>query len=84
MIANIVRNEPGPLQMFAQAILTWAGEQELFLKLSVKDIIWGYRDPLLNKTMDILKLLHLNATLDDHFGIFVGVSRQQFLMFVLA
>ncbi|XP_067663912.1 scavenger receptor class B member 1-like isoform X1 [Haliotis asinina] len=57
----------------------------LYEKYTVRDIIWGYEDPLLKIIKDdILGALNLSYTLDDHFGFFYkwnGSDDGQFTVF---
>lgn len=71
LVVNIVKNEFGLVQEAAEAILEWSKEN-LFVNLTVKDFLWGYTDPMLNKTLQLLKDLGLNETISDQFGVFVG------------
>ncbi|WAR00806.1 SCRB2-like protein [Mya arenaria] len=60
-----------PLMKIADALIEW-GEKDVFMTLSVKDLVWGYDEPLINKTVTLLQELGLPIHIDDHFGLFVG------------
>ncbi|XP_052792944.1 lysosome membrane protein 2-like [Mya arenaria] len=73
LIANIVKREVDWLQKIADALIEW-GEKDVFMTLSVKDLVWGYDEPLINKTVTLLQELGLPIHIDDHFGLFVGTN----------
>ena len=74
LLANIVKKEYAPIQDIVELLLEWS-EEELFSTYSVSDLLWGYDDPLLNKTLTILEsVFHKKFSITDKFGIFVGVS----------
>ncbi|KAH3692244.1 lysosome membrane protein 2-like isoform X2 [Dreissena polymorpha] len=73
VIANIVKREFSWLQKLVDSLLDW-GETDVFMTLSVKDLVWGYDEPLINKTIGVLKELGFPLKIDDHFGIFVGTN----------
>lgn len=64
-IVELIRREYDWIKEAIETILTLVGDSELFLKLSIKDILWGYEDKLLK---EIKKLAGKN--IDDHFGLF--------------
>ena len=49
-------------------------DQELFLTLSIHDILWGYEDNLLKKVKEEAAKFGIHLDLDDHFGLFYNVS----------
>lgn len=53
-------------------MLDWGDDSNLFMELSVKEIMWGYEDPLLKKVKAILQK-YVNTTIDDKFGLFYNV-----------
>ncbi|XP_045204924.1 lysosome membrane protein 2-like [Mercenaria mercenaria] len=73
LIANILKREFSALQIIAAALLDWASE-DLFVTLSIHDIIWGYDEPLINKTVSLINALGFHLELNDKFGIFVGTN----------
>lgn len=54
-------------------MLDWGDDSNLFMKLSVKEIMWGYEDPLLKKVKAILQKYVNTTTFDDKFGLFYNV-----------
>ncbi|XP_033725385.1 uncharacterized protein LOC117315345 [Pecten maximus] len=70
-IAELIRFEYGWLQEFVDALLEAAGDAELFLELSIADILWGYEDALLKTVKGIAE--KFNHTLPDEFGLFYNV-----------
>ena len=68
-----MKKEFSLIQEFVEALLEWAKE-ELFINLSVKDLIWGYKEPLFAKFIDLLKKFHVNVSISEDFGIFSSVS----------
>ena len=77
-VANIVKREFSFIQEFVEALLEWAKE-DLFVNLSVKDLIWGYKEPLIAKFIDLLHKFHFNVSLSEDFGIFSTVSWLTFI-----
>ena len=57
-----------------EKILSVVQDQELFLTLSIHDILWGYEDNLLKKVKEVAATFHVHLDLDDHFGLFYNVS----------
>lgn len=72
-IANIVRNEYAILQHIAEELLKW-GNETLFDKLTIRDIIWGYKEPLITKFVNLAKDFHINLNISEDFGLFVGTN----------
>lgn len=72
-IANIVKNEYPILEEIAEGVLEWAKEK-LFISLSIKDILWGYKEPLFAKFVELARDLGFNLTLNENFGLFVGTN----------
>lgn len=72
-VANIVSKEFSFIQEMAEALLEWAHE-DLFITLSVKDIIWGYKEPLISKFVDLAHKFGYNISLNENFGLFVGTN----------
>ena len=60
------------IQEAAELILDYGDDSNLFRTLTVRELMWGYQDPLLKKVNELLKKFHL-STIDDHFGLFYGV-----------
>jgi len=81
VIANIVKKEFSWLQKFADALIEW-GEKDIFLSLSVKDLVWGYDEPLINKTVTLLNSFGVHLNISDKFGLFVGVRYTDFIDFL--
>ncbi|XP_060576218.1 lysosome membrane protein 2-like isoform X1 [Ruditapes philippinarum] len=73
LIANVLKKEFGVLQTLAAALLDWANE-DLFVTLSIKDLVWGYDEPLINKTISLINSLGFHLNISDKFGIFVGTN----------
>lgn len=71
-IAELIRYEYGWLQGFVDALLEAAGDAELFLKLSIGDILWGYEDALMKSVKEIAE--RFNHTLPDEFGLFYNTN----------
>lgn len=69
-VAEIIRREYSWIQELVELVLDWGGDSNLFTTLSVKDIMWGYEDPLLKKVKSILKKYVNSTTFDDKFGLF--------------
>ena len=68
-----MRNEFSILQHIAEGLLKW-GNETLFDKLTIHDIIWGYKEPLITKFVNLAKDFHINLNISEDFGLFVGVS----------
>ncbi len=45
--------------------------QELFTTLSIRDLLWGYQDPLLNQLQALVGEAMISS---DEFGLLLGVS----------
>ena len=73
-MAEIIRREYSWIQELVELVLDWGGDSNLFTTLSVKDIMWGYEDPLLKKVKSILKKYVNSTTFDDKFGLFYKVG----------
>lgn len=73
LIANILKKEFAILKDVAELLLDWADE-DVLINVSVGDIVWGYHEPLINKTVSVLSGLGIKLNVSDKFGIFVGVS----------
>lgn len=74
LLANVVKREYVLLQDIVDLLIEWSHE-ELFPTYTVKDLLWGYDEPLINKTLSLLEsLLHKKFPVSDKFGLFVGVS----------
>lgn len=69
-IAEIIRREYSWIQELVELVLDWGDDSNLFMKLSVKEIMWGYEDPLLKKVKAILQKYVNTTTFDDKFGLF--------------
>ncbi|XP_076070185.1 lysosome membrane protein 2-like [Mytilus galloprovincialis] len=69
-VVELIRREFGFIQELVEFVLTLAKDDELFLTLSIKDILWGYEDNLLKKVLDFAKKIGHPLDLDDHFGLF--------------
>lgn len=72
-IAEIIRREYSWIQELAELVLDWGDDSNLFMKLSVKEIMWGYEDSLLKKVKAILQKYVNTTTFDDKFGLFYNV-----------
>lgn len=72
-IAEIIRREYSWIQELVELVLDWGDDSNLFMKLSVKEIMWGYEDPLLKKVKAILQKYVNTTTFDDKFGLFYNV-----------
>ncbi|XP_064607931.1 lysosome membrane protein 2-like [Liolophura sinensis] len=68
-LANMLRFEYDVILQGLQALFTTVGEN-LFLELSVADILWGYEDNLLKEAKHILADYNLTFPIDDKFGLF--------------
>ena len=68
------------IQEIAEGMLEWANEK-LFMTLTVHDIIWGYKEPLISKFVNLAADFGYNVSISENFGIFVGV-RTLLLLFM--
>ncbi|XP_021340100.1 lysosome membrane protein 2-like [Mizuhopecten yessoensis] len=71
-IAELLRFEYDWLQELVDALLEAVDDAELFLELSIADILWGYEDNLLKSIKDIAE--RFNHTLPDQFGLFYNTN----------
>ncbi|KAK3099625.1 hypothetical protein FSP39_007180 [Pinctada imbricata] len=69
-IASLIRSEYKLIRELTEIILDAGGDSRLFQKRTVKDILWGYEDPLLKKVNKFLK--KYNKSIDEKIGIFYG------------
>ncbi|XP_061164515.1 cytoplasmic FMR1-interacting protein 2-like [Saccostrea echinata] len=69
-IADIIRREYSWIQELVEIVLDWGDDSNLFTTLSVKDIMWGYEDPLLKKIKAIVQKYINTTEFDDKFGLF--------------
>lgn len=72
-IASLIRYEYSFIQELVELVLDWGDENNLFMELSVKELVWGYEDNLLKKVNGIL-LKHNLTGINDTFGLFASVS----------
>lgn len=74
LLANIVKREYVPIKDLVEILIEWSGE-DLFPTHTVGELLWGYDDPLINKTITLLEsLMKKKFSISDKFGIFVGVG----------
>ncbi|KAL4230682.1 Lysosome membrane protein 2 [Mactra antiquata] len=73
LIANVLQNEFSVIKDLAQVFLDWSSE-EVLINVSVGDMVWGYDEPLINKTVTILNKFGLKLNISDKFGIFAGTN----------
>ncbi|XP_005096207.1 lysosome membrane protein 2 [Aplysia californica] len=66
-VADMVRYENPLIKEAVEFVLKLTGEQ-LFIKLSVGDLMWGYEDPLLKEVDKVLR--PFNRSIPDVFGLF--------------
>ncbi|XP_050417376.1 platelet glycoprotein 4 [Patella vulgata] len=69
LIDNLIKNEYGWIQDLVELLFQVTAE-DVFITLSVEDLMWGYEDHLLRRAAEILA--NFNITFDDHFGLFKG------------
>lgn len=69
---ELIRREFNWLKEAIDIVLKLVNDSELFLKLTIKDILWGYEDNLLKEIRKIAKAA--GKDIDDHFGLFYNVS----------
>lgn len=65
-----------------EGVLIWFRDDSLFKTLTVKQLLWGYEDPLLRaikEAVDRANVTFQNKTFsfDDRFGLFYGVSTER-------
>lgn len=68
-IINLLRYEFEALKVLVDTMFDVVKET-LFLKLSVKDILWGYEDNLLKEAQKIASAFNLTLPVSDKFGLF--------------
>ncbi|RUS82470.1 hypothetical protein EGW08_009776 [Elysia chlorotica] len=68
-IMNLLRYEFLPLKVLVDTMFAVVNET-LFLKLSVKDILWGYPDNVLKEAEKIARAFNLSLPVSDQFGLF--------------
>ncbi|XP_077984532.1 lysosome membrane protein 2-like [Glandiceps talaboti] len=68
-IVNMLKSQIGPIQDIADILVEILGDAKLFKPLSVKDIVWGYRDPIFNL---IYNLTGTSIVPSPDFGLFLG------------
>nr|KAG5697774.1 hypothetical protein BaRGS_026731 [Batillaria attramentaria] len=71
-IATLLRYQYGFIEELADLVLDVAGEH-LFVTLSVRQLLWGYEDPLLKDVRDLLLKHHVHLPFNDTFGLFSKV-----------
>ncbi|XP_021369072.1 platelet glycoprotein 4-like, partial [Mizuhopecten yessoensis] len=71
-VANLIRFEYPWVQELVDLVLEAEKDSTLFGRYSVRDIAWGYEDPLLKAAKDILK--RYNQTIVDTIGLFYGTN----------
>ena len=69
---NLLRYEFLPLKVLVDTMFNVVNET-LFLKLSVRDILWGYPDNLLKEAKKIAADFNLTLPISDEFGLFFEV-----------
>jgi len=79
----LIRQEFSWIKELVEIILLLVQDQELFLTLSIHDILWGYEDNLLKKVKEVAADLSIHLDLDDHFGLFYNVSLISFILIFL-
>ncbi|KAJ8298098.1 hypothetical protein KUTeg_024629, partial [Tegillarca granosa] len=70
-IASLIRYEYSFIQELVELVLDWGDENNLFMELTVKELVWGYEDNLLKKVNGIL-LKHNLTGINDTFGLFAS------------
>ncbi|GFS15820.1 scavenger receptor class B, member 2 [Elysia marginata] len=68
-IINLLRYEFMPLKLLVDTMFDVFNET-LFLKLSVKDILWGYPDNLLKEAQKIASVFNVTLPIPEKFGLF--------------
>nr|KAG5697775.1 hypothetical protein BaRGS_026732 [Batillaria attramentaria] len=68
-IVNMLRYEYWWLLDVADYLLRHANE-DLFIKLTPGQLLWGYEDPLLKEAKDLLARFNISLPIDDKFGLF--------------
>ncbi|XP_077984146.1 lysosome membrane protein 2-like [Glandiceps talaboti] len=69
-LVNLVKYEPDLVQYVIEALEKQA-HSSLFMDLSVKDLVWGYKDPLL-AYIKSLPLIGDLLPIPEEFGLFMG------------
>ena len=69
-VVELLRQEFNWIKELVEIILMLCQDQELFLTLSIHDILWGYEDNLLKKVKEEAAKFGIHLDLDDHFGLF--------------
>ncbi|XP_060064409.1 lysosome membrane protein 2-like [Ylistrum balloti] len=71
-VGNMVRFEYPWVQELVDLVLKATKDSDLFQQYSVRDIAWGYEDPLLKAAKDIVG--RYNISIDDKIGLFYGTN----------
>lgn len=76
-IIDLIANEYSFIKTIVEGVLIWFRDDSLFKTLTVKQLLWGYEDPLLRaikEAVDRANVTFQNKTFsfDDRFGLFYG------------
>nr|AJM13626.1 scavenger receptor class B-like protein [Mimachlamys nobilis] len=69
---NTIRFEYEFIKVMTELLADSVDDNKLFIRLSVHDIIWGYRDTILHKVKE--ELQELDIPFDDQFGFFYKLN----------
>lgn len=69
---NTVRYEYEFIKIMTELLADSVDDNKLFVRLSVREILWGYEDTILVKVKEELKILGI--PFDDHFGFFYQLN----------
>ncbi|GFN91593.1 scavenger receptor class b member 1 [Plakobranchus ocellatus] len=70
IVATMIQHQPAIAQN-AVDLLFEAQKDGAFVTRSVKDIWWGYNDPVLEEVAELVHRLHLNKTVPCEFGFYM-------------
>lgn len=68
----MITKEYSYIQEMTKLMFEITNDSDLFITLKVKELIWGYTDPMLAAVKKIFNKFDLPY--DDHFGFFYKVS----------
>ncbi|XP_033757218.1 lysosome membrane protein 2-like [Pecten maximus] len=71
-IFNTIRYEYEFVKLMTELLADSVDDNQLFIRLSVHDILWGYEDTILRKVKEELQVLDI--PFDDHFGFFYKLN----------
>ncbi|KAL5011838.1 hypothetical protein ScPMuIL_010389 [Solemya velum] len=80
-IVNLIRFQFSFVKELVNFVLKMAGEP-LFMKLSVKQLMWGYEDQLLKDAKELLEK-YVGKIIDDKFGLFMAANNSDDGMYTI-